>query len=1021
MTDAAYADEPNAEQNDANIGTTPTVPTAVEPDVGPAFLDSRFGIARKLAKTQARQNKQRPIAISSDTEYETLPPGQTYIADGQTRVKAYPVASDEEYEAVPEGSIYTTPDGTTRRKPVPEGVGYSAQTLHSMAVTDKERRKVLERFYPGMVEEDSKGLFVREPNGIVRRPGRLDDVGSWLGVLGGNAAPVGLSVVGGLLAAPVAGPAGAAGGGMLGSIAGDSFNAAIMQLHGLYDRTPGEDAANKTINAGLSAAGDVVGRGVAAVVPSIKAGTSRLKTLLPDAANYFLGTDAQAVGSFKRITELGEGEKAGIAGMKGSSTAPGVSTFAPGAPYLQLLQENLHEGFTTEGTRKMAAERAYEKMATPFLEKKGIGVDDLIEPVAAPSGQRAGEMLLAKGMERAQKIDAEFAQALAERHAAAKAGIAPQMAQRETLARMVAEKQKSAKQLIDTALDDIDRSVEQTLRANADGENTGELWNAVGRRFMAVKSGIGTQYRAQANAAYATIPEEALVPTAPLVDSARALIDEMPPEFAARNPSLIRRIEALGKRVDPETREPIPPPDIPFQEIHRLRTDLREAADWYDLPSNFKNGALKAFAGETNAYMQHLGRHPAFNEAMDLLNATDAWYAREIKAFNSRELKAVVRGLENGEPADPEKLFQAIVKSNQTDLTKRISEIVGPNLWTGVRAAQQSRWLQAAREGRFDNTLDAAKFAKEVLAAEQDGTLAAVQGRERAAQLSQLARQIATLEGDLPVTFRPGDSALQVFRDAREAALQVEAQVSKDPVRALEMEMRKMAGQSKQARAAARKADPLGFLEDASFGANRAVNKILGDEDLIYAVMDRYGQQSPEFKALQAAWIERVFKGNLNPGEKMAKYTEATQLRMLGTDIETARRIADDMKFIMSGRALSKRDGTGEGMMVVSKLTNPVAGAPGVVSQASKLVPGANFAARAARQSYYEIINRMLESPSFARFLERSYAGGAESRQAVRNYLAEHMQRGGAMGVGAAALTAQTRDEDLSLPPRKQQ
>jgi len=55
--------------------------------------------------------------------------------------------------------------------------------------------------------------------------------------------------------------------------------------------------------------------------------------------------------------------------------------------------------------------------------------------------------------------------------------------------------------------------------------------------------------------------------------------------------------------------------------------------------------------------------------------------------FEAQQIKAIMRGLEAGEPADPGNLFKTVVKEGHTDLTNRIRGMVGPNLWAGVQAA----------------------------------------------------------------------------------------------------------------------------------------------------------------------------------------------------------------------------------------------------------------------------------------------------------------------------------------------
>lgn len=1028
--------------------------------------------------------------VASKEEYDALPHNARYVdPEGNVRNKAaYQVTDEASYHDVPEKGLYIDPEGNERTKPEYQPLSYSAQTMYSMAVTPKEKRKVLEKFYPGMVQGDGENLLV-DDDGTLRAPGKMNSVPSAAGMVAGNLAPIAGGAAGGILGA-ASGGLPAAGGAALGTMGGQYFNDIILKLNGLYDRTAGEEFTDKAIGAGTSLAGDVAGRAIAGFVPSVKAGVSNVGNALPKMANKFLGTNADDVTRFRSVAEMGEKPSSSATlrglGITETDTAPGISTIAKESPHLQNVQEVFHEAFDTSQPRQRAAEAAYNKMAAPLMEAQGIGqapkipdsiigafpdmrpasgggislngftteerqalqnaglvkdftteegvaykgvnpedlwairearqkeyfggsagatVDDLVSPTPTVSVQETGEKIIRKALEQSGEIDARLAAELANRKAALEAGVAEMPAQREALMKAAQAQRENATQLVNAGIAEVERNADAAVQAAAQGTNSGDLWHAVGTQLQEVRRAIGERFRAQAQIAYDAVPRGATIRTAPLVNEAQDFLARMPPEFEARNPQLVRRIRDLGERPNPDFdpavggSQYLPPPSLPLSEIHQMRSDLRSAADWYDLPSDFKNGSLKYFSHQVDNLIQGAGTTPQFSTAVRLLNENDRWYAQEIPVFNARELKTVLRGLESGEPADPATLFKAIVQPGNKELIARTEQVVGPNLWNGVRGAQRQQWLQNARKGQFDGSVDAVKYAEEVLEANRLGTLHAVQGREAGDALLQQAQQIAALHGDLPVTFRPNDTAFDVFRQARTAAEAAERESVTDPLKVLARETRKVEGQARAQAAASKRADPLSFLSNQSFGATRAVNKILGDEDLILASAARFGEHSPEFDALRQVWTERVFRGTLEPGKRLEKISPEVQRLMLGVNLETAQKLAEDMAFIMGGKAMQRGDMAG-GMAAMSKVEHPIAGK--TISRAARLVPGANTAARATLGAYYSFMNKVLESPATARWLEKAYTGGEAHRNMVREELARIVGRGGAIGAGAA-------------------
>ena len=926
------------------------------------------------------------------------------------------VESDHDFNALPEGAEFTDPDGNKFKKPAYEPVNFTTQTMHSMAVSDREKRKILEKGYPGSEIVDTPDGPVVNDNGVMRKPGKIGSVGSAAGMVSGNLAPVAGSILGGIGGAGL-GTAGAPGvgtlgGGVAGAVAGGAagqyFNDIIMKLNGTYDRTPGEELSDKLGGIAANAAGEAGGQAIAGFVPSIKAGVSNVSGALPKIANSFLGAGKENLAKARGIAELGEkpaeGPFAGIRRMVGNTdteTPVGVSTWAKDAPHLSDVQEIFNPAFDLRQPLKRGAETAYERMTPDLLEKQGVGaVDDLVSPTAPVATRKAGKLLSDKAIEQSSVVDAKWDQELAARKAALETGAATDASQSAAIHQLAAERQANASHLVQAGLDQVDRTADQAVRAAAQGTNTGDLWQAVGTQVQAVRTALGQRYRDTAQAAYHLVHPGATIDAAPLAATATDFLESFPPEFRGRfSPTLVRDIERLGQRTGEEGEEL--PATVSLEELHNIRSGLRSAADWYDLPSDTKNGALKYFSHQVDNLIQQAGEHPAFSDAVRLLNENDRWFAAERPVFNSREMRTVLRGLESGEPADPEQLFKALVRPGSTDLIARTEQVVGPNLWNGVRAAQRQQWLRNARAGQFDNTVDAGKFASEVLDAHNNGTLFAVQGRQQGEALLQQAQQIAMLDGRLDVNFRPNDTAFDVFREARLAAERAAKEADTNPLAVLTQQTRQVVRDVARERNEGRRTDPLRFLTDKSFGYDRAVNKILESPDLIMAAAQRFDEDSAEFNALRAVWTEKMFKGTLKPGARMSNEAKEVQQLMLGTNLPTAQKIAEDMAFITSASGLKRPDAAG-GMTTMQMKNHPIAGRAGVLSKASKIVPGLNAGGRSAIAAYLSLMSKLMQSPATLRWLEKGYATSPEFSNTARPYLQQIMARGGAAGAGAS-------------------
>ena len=954
------------------------------------------------AEDMSALREREPEKISDAAGYEALKPGTKYLdPTGKQRQKAYTVASPQDYEAVPEGEQYTDPEGKVREKPRYEGIDFTAQTLYDMAVNPKERRKALERSYPGKVKGEDEDLYVEDEGGKLRKPGRgissvtgfagsaaWPTMGAVLGALGGGAAGSAVPGFGTV--------AGAAAGGASGALLGQSFNDMILQLTGVYDRSKSEELTGLGLAAASGAAGAGVGRGIATVVPSIKEGISVASTAAPGLVAKFLGATK---GDVKLARELAE---------KGVAVPP--SAWAHEAPHLQNVVEVFDPAFRTNKPLMESASAHYEKSGKELLEGMGVKPEgSLLEPGGAVPTQKAGEMLLQRTLAESAQADQALKAALDARQAQLAAGLPESIAQREALTKAAEESRKAAQSLIDQGFKDIQKSVDVANKVSGAGGNSGDLWQMVGEKLQAVKRGVQQRHTLMYEAADRAAGEH-LPNSAGLSQTASDFLEQMPEGFEGRYPNVVKKMRDLAGVVDEKTGEFTKPPVQPtFGQLHNLRSDLRNNVNWYEISPDIKDGIYKFFSKHVDNILHDANAVPELKTAAQMLDATDKSYGENMRIFKDNALRTVVKGLESGEPADPKILFNTVVKEGRSDLTAKVKEMVGPNLWAGVKAADVQEMLDASKT-LAPGEIDGRTFAKQVLDRHKSNMLETVHGKEASDALLKQAQYIAMLDGKLNLDVRAGDTVTTVIGRARAAAEAAQAAAKQDPLATLSKEMKKI--QADQGRQAAkmkseRRTDALGFLYDPTTGADAAVNKILGSEDLILAAAAKFGEKSPEFEMLRQVYAQRILQGTIQPGKRLEKIApEIQQLMFPGAKIEQLQKIAKEMDFLMETRANARGDMAG-GMSAMSKVEHPIASTK-ILGAVTKFIPGLNPAARATRGLYYKTIMEIMTSPSTLRWIEKGLdSGSPEEREAIKKVLSAVLQKGGAMGAGAGEAAYQ--------------
>jgi hypothetical protein len=977
------------------------------------------GAAGALALGEKAAPKVTPQVKSSD-DYEKVPHGSAYLdPEGKQRFK--PLRNKADYDALDEGVEYADPTGAIRTKPKYEGIDFSPQALYDIAHSDKGRRMALEKFYPGKVKEDANGELYVDDGGKLRKPGRgLSKVTAGVAT---DAIPTVLAGAGGLLGG-AAGTAiepgggtvlGGVAGGYAGGYSGQRINDIFSQLAGVYDPEGGE--ANARMAGYMGAAGDVGGRAVSAAAPALKEGAQLVGRNASKMVNKFLGTNPESLDTALNISQAGEKPGAGPFGLSKPGTAVSPSSVFESSPHMTNVAEILQQKFDKSDTYLANAEKFMDKRAKEVLASKDIGAiveDSLVHPKAAVATEEAGSVLKESARLRtineSAEADRQLAAVLANRRAAVEAKHTPDIeahrTRNESVVRTAEQAKQAADNLVKEGFADIERQANGAVRVAQVGHNAGDLWRTVAESFVGLRRSIGR--RAETMYGDANTASNGLVPPGAegLAPRAQVLLSQLPEGFAGSHPTIVRRIAAMAGETGENgevIREPVA---ATWSELHELRTMIRQDIKWNDLTSDVKNGALKHMEHGINDTLHAVENQPELREASRLLRLADDFYRENMGPLNDQQIKSLVKALDSGLQADPKALLKVAIREGKTEVANTIRNTVGPTTWDAMRAADVLDMLAQSRTLAADNAIDGTAFAKQVLDRKRNGVLEVLHGSQGAARLEQQARYIEQLRGKLDIHPRPGDTANDIILRARSAAADAENLAKADPLKAMQNEMRKVEATVKKEFMATRKPDPLAFLTNATVGANAAVDRLLGDPDLIVAASRAFpgGEKSPEFQLMRQIWAQRFLTETLEPGEKLAATSPEIQALMFpGVSLEDMHMLAKEMKLLMSGHTMQGGDVAG-GMMAQSAVENPFGRASGLGKLAgpAKLVPGANFGMRAGLTAYYNGVRGLLTSPSTLRWLRKGLMSrDPQAKEAARAELRAHLQRGGAMGASA--------------------
>jgi hypothetical protein len=986
-----------------------------------------------------RDDASAPIPrVTSQEQYDSVPYGKTYTdTEGNTYKKGYVVKGLDDYANVPEGEEYKDPEGNAYRKTKYEGVGFTAQTLYDMALSDEGRRKALETVYGDSIKIDPMGEIYVDDAGVPRKPGH----GGVIDKLGHSAAETAPAL--GMTAGSVGGPPGMISGAMLGR----SFNNAVLGLAGIHEDMSAQLGSIGWEGAG-AAGGEVVGAGIAQV-PAIartlkEAGTaaggkiSGLKAAVKGELPSLLesvGVSPERARSWLGITQERAQQAADITN-RGGKVPPSVAF--PEAPGLKKIEE-FDAVFRAQNVFAEANRAFYEQEAKSIMEDAAIGVKTT-EPATRTtkkvSSEAAGQLALAAAQRDMAFADAAVEHAMREAKVAVLRPVqelggsekaqAAHTAAVEKLVQAHADAKTAAENYVMNMVQELRRSVDVAIAATQNGDNPGAAWRVAAAQFESARA--ATRLRAnQMYDAFRQVAQGIELDASGLAADAQSFIDRLPEQVRAKYPSDIRLLAKLAGEETEEGREAADA--VTLADLHLMRSWLRHGIDYTDLTPDMREGSMRLFQDKINKLI-HGQDVP--EGTIELLDQADAFYKSAIPVFNDEMVKSVMKALESGSGNDPQALAKLFFNPDRTEARRKVRSMVGEPLWASVQAADVRTMLDNAK------TLDPRKFdgrgfAAQVLDRVRNGIIKNAYDREMADKVMRLALLGTTdIEGALPVHLDPGDTMYGLMKKIALAAEQMKQLADRDPIKSLSGEMSRIDKEfnlaARQAKAG-RRSDPLGFLYEDSMSAMavRAADKILGSQDLVMAAAQRFGRESPEFKALQQVYVQRFFQRAFGKtgamraelaDEKKGMTEEMQALMFPGVTRQAMQLLVDDMEFLFSGGGQD----FGGSMAAATRVLNPWQQIPipklGGVTSALLHFPGATMIGRKVLGDWFATIMDGVSHPNFMNWLANNVRQGGEERLVARKVLQDRLRLGGLVGAGVGQYEAGAPNpQQQTVPP----
>lgn len=985
----------------------------------------------------------------SPEEAGKLDPGTEFLdPEGKKRVVPYRPKTPEDAAVLPEGSQFLDPEGNLKTNPKYEGVGFTAQMLHNMALTDQGRMKALKTVYGDKVKVGPQGMYVEDDNGVFRKPDNRGFTGS-LGSAASEVAPLGGmalgSVLGGIAATPETLGAGTAPGAFMGMVggamAGRAANNAILAVAGIHEDM-GDQLQSIGTEGALVAGGEVAGKaiskipGVAAAtrgavdkagkkISGLKqnlAGTLEALGITPERARTFLGTDLDTLGQASDIN------------ARGGRVAPSVSL--PGASGIKKLQD-FHELFEGRAIFGEAARDFYEQegkkiLETPISELGGQAINPSLDELLTKatkkvSSQPAGELAIAAAHRDLAHDDAVLENAVVDVKNVAldqvKAMGGEEKVRAAFQARVDALNQAheradvSARHYIEEQVKALHEQIDEALAMTKKGEDPSALMRMNAAEFRQYAAATKVRAKTMYHAADAAAPPGVFPDTESLSADADAFLKSMPEALRNKYPGEIRDLARLAGEEAGEAAgtEAVPPEKLTFGQLHHLRSWFRHGIDYQDLTPDMRAGSLKLFEKKINAVLHDSEAAPELKTAAEMLDRADAFYKEMVPFLDDEMVSGVIKAMKSGAGANPEALAKIFFDPERTAAMRKVRSIVGENMWKAVQAAHLNDMLMKSKMA--NGRVDAQRFAQMVHEDIKNGLLETAYDDATKRRVAKIAEDAAKLKGDLPIDARPEDTISTLIRKTQTAKEAADKFAANDPLAALGNELSKLDAELKKGQINLRKGlaeDPLKFLYQPrlSHMAVEAADKILGSQDLIVAAANKFGRDSPEFNALRQVYVTRFFQRPLGRVAGMREelggehgITEEVQALMFpGITRGQMQQISKDMEFLFGGVGTDVGGSLAGASRVLKPWGHiplpPIGGLSGLITK----IPGSTAVARFFLGKFFATVVDGVSHPDFINWLAGNLRGNPQQREMARAVLQQRFKLGGLIGAGTAQI-----------------
>ena len=435
--------------------------------------------------------------------------------------------------------------------------------------------------------------------------------------------------------------------------------------------------------------------------------------------------------------------------------------------------------------------------------------------------------------------------------------------------------EREANAALDTAklaADQLGATLDQ-ITMQAPAENVHQLFadaaTLARRRFAAAMTRVYDDVSEMAG-------DKAIVPTLLMKNAVQEVIKIAP---RTTTPTIFHEIADL-------------PDNITLKVAQRLRTRLQEQADSGNLtPGTIEHDYNEAAKG-IDAAMDPANVADQASDRAEVLRAlakADAMYRDGIQRFKDRKLNQMLRDYREQKVLNPEKFAASLFDTDSTFRIKSFQQIVGPEVWKSIQAADARNMLRSARRLATDpenaNRIDGGALFS--ILKSRGERLDAIYGKPVADQWRQYAERLAALDGKIDVRALTPDRFSNALMTAVTLREKLEDFVKNDVLRAL------------------RRGGP----EEVDAAVNLLTRP--GQEAELAHIIRFFGPESPEVASLRQAAIKKALNASVTrditglstriAGENidawLKRYSRAEQEMLFPHGLATDLRIvADEMK-----------------------------------------------------------------------------------------------------------------------------